>query len=193
MSFYKGPVPSHLQTDSFLIKPLHTADNALDYAAMRDRWETKAWMAEGHVFTPQMNLEALRKHQAEHLAREAFTFTIMNPAETLCLGCLYISPVLRFLEKGNAPAEISGRAAADDAAIRFWLRDAYRSDRWNHSLMRSLLDWLGKEWSLSHPFWHTNPDDDMQRALLESYDFRLFCVLDLSYGAFYRQPVTATQ
>src|SRR5437773_1308230 len=44
-------------------------------------------------FTLAENLADLQGHEADFHARRGFTYTIMNPGETQCLGCLYIYPL----------------------------------------------------------------------------------------------------
>lgn len=186
MTFYRGPVPDELRTGPFYLRPLRAGDNELDYAAMCDRWETKAWVAEGNVFTPQVNLTELRAHEAEHEAREAFTFTVMNPDETECLGCVYITPLLSLLRQGKAAADVREGITDKDAAVRFWLRDTYRGDDWDVALLRSLLAWLEESWTFPRVVFHTNAEDARQRDLFEVQGMQLICLLDLRYGAFYR-------
>jgi hypothetical protein len=189
MTFYTGPVPDELRTGPFYLRPLRAGDNDLDYAAMCDRWETKAWVAEGNVFSRQVNLTELRAHEAEHEAREAFTFTVMNPGETECLGCVYITPLLSLLREGKAAADVREGITDKDAALRFWLRDAYRKDVWDVSLLQSLLEWLAESWTFPRLVFHTNAEDARQRELFEAHQFRLLCLLELRYGAFYRLQI----
>lgn len=191
ITFYPGLAPTHLRTTSFLLRPLRATDNILDYAAMCDRWETQAWIAAGNEFTPQINLTALLRHEQEHVTRQAFTFIILNPAETHSLGCLYLAPLLPLLQKGDAENSLHEEYTAQDAAVRFWLRDTF-FEEYCTPLLRALLVWLAASWSFPHLLFHTNPQDTRQRSLFEANAFQLRFLFDLNYGAFYQPPPSFT-
>jgi hypothetical protein len=86
-------VPEELGTEEFLLHPLRASDVALDSeAVISNRAELLlgsggTWPREG--FTLEEDLADLQRHEQEHRDRIAFTYTIMNPAQTECLGCLY--------------------------------------------------------------------------------------------------------
>ena len=79
-------VPEVLQTEEFLLRPLRATDVELDYdAVISSRAELflrsgGTWPREG--FTLEENLADLEEHEQEHRDRVAFTYTVMNPAET---------------------------------------------------------------------------------------------------------------
>jgi len=87
------PVPEVLRTDEFLLRPLRATDVQLDYdAVISSRAQLLlssggTWPKEG--FTLEEELADLERHEREHRERVAFTYTVMNPAETECLGCMY--------------------------------------------------------------------------------------------------------
>lgn len=89
-------IPTGLVTNGFLIRPLLATDVELDYAAVMEskeflrKWEQTGWPADN--FTLAENLEDLQRAEDRHVNREAFTFTVLNPTETECLGCIYIFP-----------------------------------------------------------------------------------------------------
>jgi hypothetical protein len=95
--FYPGDarVPEALRSDEFLVRPLRATDVALDYdAVISSRAELLVssggtWPREG--FTLEENRADLERHEREHGERIAFTYTVMNPSETECLGCVYLS------------------------------------------------------------------------------------------------------
>lgn len=53
-------------------------------------WEQTGWPEDG--FAVAANREDLEKLERRHADREAFTYTVMNLAETECLGCVYLMP-----------------------------------------------------------------------------------------------------
>ena len=44
-------------------------------------------------FTPEENLADLQGHEADFQARRGFTYTVLDPTGTRCLGCVYVYPV----------------------------------------------------------------------------------------------------
>ncbi len=92
-------VPEALRIDKFLVRPLGNTDVTLDYdAVISSRAElflesSGAWPREG--FRLGENLADLELYEQEHHERVAFIYTVMNPAETECLGCMYIDPLER--------------------------------------------------------------------------------------------------
>ena len=98
--FYPGdaPVPEELRTGEFLVRLLRATDVTLDYDAVISSCAELllgsggTWPREG--FTLEENLADLQRHEQEHRDRVAFTYTVMNPAETECLGCMYTGSVM---------------------------------------------------------------------------------------------------
>src|SRR5437867_3283681 len=99
MEFYpdSAPVPEEMRTRRLFLRPLRATDVELDYdavmssAEMLRRWSQSTWPADD--FTLSENLDDLQRHEHEHKEREAFTFTILNPEGTRCLGCVYFMPL----------------------------------------------------------------------------------------------------
>ena len=79
-------VPAGLDHDDFILRPLLATDDVLDHAAVMDTreqlrlWEQSTWPADD--FTVASNREDLESHESMHVAGRAFTYTVMNPAET---------------------------------------------------------------------------------------------------------------
>src|SRR5579872_7154149 len=98
MLFYPpdAPVPDELRTDELFLRMLRASDVEPDYEAVISSREllwlrsSGRWPREG--FTLAENLSDLQEHEQEHHQRTAFTFTVLAPDESLCLGCVYINP-----------------------------------------------------------------------------------------------------
>src|SRR5205814_962443 len=79
-----------------MLRPLRQADVAEDYEAvmssadMLRRWSQSSWPSD--EFTPEDNRKDLERHEREHAAREAFTFTVLDLGRARCLGCVYLAP-----------------------------------------------------------------------------------------------------
>ena len=98
MTFYPddAPVPAELRTEEFLLRPLRAGDVDLDYEAVMATQETLRRSSGGRWprpdFTLEENLADLEGHEADFRARRGFTYTVMDPTETHCLGCVYAYP-----------------------------------------------------------------------------------------------------
>jgi hypothetical protein len=143
-------VPETLRTEEFLVRPLKATDVELDYdAVITSRAQLLLhsdgrWPREG--FTLEENLADLVRHEQEHLDRVAFTYTVMNPTETECLGCIYIHPLRWLLQR----AGISVEGIPDKSAyVTFWVRQSRLPDNLDRRLLQALISWFQTEWAFS--------------------------------------------
>ena len=166
-------VPEALQTDEFLVRPLRATDVTLDYdAVINSRAELLlgsggTWPKEG--FTLEENLADLERHEREHRERVAFTYTVMNPAETECLGCIYIGPLTRILGKdaGNVNY-LSDRTAY----VNFWVRHSRLADHLNWRLLQALIPWFQNEWAFLHVIFFAQNIEERYTRLYEEMGLR---------------------
>ncbi len=160
-----APLPVTTRTDRLLLRPLRTTDVELDYAAVMASaaqlrlWSDSDWPADD--FTLTGNLADLQRHQQEHEAGDAYTFTVLTPDATRCLGCVYFTPPA-------APVlPVCGDAIAP-VAVRFWVR----TDELGGDLERHLLDtltaWLRREWVFDCVVYPINPLDKRRAAVLDA-------------------------
>ena len=136
--------PGGLRTGEFLLRPIRAAAAALDYEAVMASkeylrpWEQSGWPADD--FTVEANREDLRKLERWHAAGERFTYTVLDPTGTQCLGCVYLLPTgARLFAKKEIAAIDGARWSAYEAAVYFWIRTSRLAD----GLHRRLLDALG--------------------------------------------------
>lgn len=161
-----APVPERLATGEFLLRPLTVDQVALDYAAVMEsaamlrRWSGSSWPSDD--FSLDDNRADLAGHWAEHLAQEAFTYTVLDPAQTVCLGCVYIKP--------NTVAALD--PTDDDALVRFWVRASLLESGLDGRLLAALRDWLAADFAFGRVFWHANADDAHQPALFQAAGLR---------------------
>jgi hypothetical protein len=145
------PVPPQLRTEAFVVRPLRSTDVTLDYDAVvssrAELWlrSENTWPREG--FTLEENLADLVSHEQEHLDRVAFTYTVMNPAQTVCLGCIYIDPLASMLQRAGANAEQLASVGDYEAWTTFWVRQSRLADDLDARLLTSLLNWFAREWA----------------------------------------------
>lgn len=145
------PVPTLLRTEEFLVRPLLSTDVALDYDAVVSS-RAELWLRSGGTwpregFTLEENLADLVRHEQEHLDHVAFTYTVMNPAQTECLGCIYINPLTSMLQRARANAEQLASVGDYEAWITFWVRQSRLADNLDERLLASLLSWFASEWA----------------------------------------------
>ena len=171
-------IPDGLITDEFLIRRLSETDVELDYAAVMESkeilrtWEQSTWPADD--FTLAGNLKDLQRHEREHLNRESFTFTVMNPTETECLGCIYIFPqTARWLARSEATPV--GDSAWEDyeAVILFWIRQSRLAEGMDRRLLDILRPWFEQEWHFDGHLFQTNAQFKQQVSMFDAAGLKL--------------------
>ncbi|HEX6385142.1 MAG TPA: GNAT family N-acetyltransferase, partial [Anaerolineae bacterium] len=109
-------------------------------------------------FTLADNWQDLAWHQREHKARVAFTYTVLDPSETTCLGCVYI--------KENNVAELA--SSDHEAIVRFWVRQSHLAGGLDRRLLEALVTWFKEAWAFAHVYFHANDQDERQIQLLNA-------------------------
>lgn len=145
-----------------MLHPLTTRHAELDHAALMDsqemlrRWSGSHWPADD--FTVADNRQDLAWHQQEHEAGIAFTYTMLDPAQSECLGCVYI-------KENNVP-ELAG--GDHEAIVRFWVRQTHLAGALDRRLLAALVAWFQEAWAFSRVYFHTNEQDHHQVQLLNA-------------------------
>jgi hypothetical protein len=170
--------PAELRTDAFLLRPIRASDAALDYeAVMASReylrpWEQSGWPADD--FTLDANRDDVRKLERWHADRERFTYTVLNPTETQCLGCVYILPTNAPLFARKQIAALDGARWSEYAvAVNFWVRTSRLADGLDRRLLDALGPWLVHDWHIAHHLVITNEQVEQQVALIDGSNRRL--------------------
>lgn len=171
-------IPDGIVTDEFLIRPLLATDVELDYAAVMEskaflrKWDQSSWPEDN--FTLADNLEDLVRHEREHINRESFTFTVMNPTETECLGCIYIFPrTTRWLSQADTTPIGDTNWADYEAVILFWIRQSRLSEAMDRKLLDVLRPWFEQEWTFDGHLFLTNEQFEQQVAMFENANLQL--------------------
>ena len=81
--------------------------------------------------TLEQNLVDLGWHQKLFQLRQAFAYTVLDPAGERCLGCVYVDPT----DEPGAEAE-----------VRLWVRDDPDADALDAHLEASVRAWLERDW-----------------------------------------------
>jgi RimJ/RimL family protein N-acetyltransferase len=165
MAFYpaKAPVPEEKRTSRLFLRPLRATDAELDYDAVMSsteqlrRWSQRTWPADD--FTLAENLADLERHEREHVGREAFTFTVMNPDASRCLGCVYVTPLRHETER----LFLGVPHAAD---VGFWVRASEVPNELDRHLLATLREWFAAEWPFDRVVYTICRQETRQAALL---------------------------
>jgi hypothetical protein len=130
-------VPEKLETDRFRLRMLTVNDVVKDYDAvmtsvnhLRGVFGPKSTWPD-HDLTLEQDLIDLGWHQKEFQTRRSFAYTVMNPSETICLGCVYIFPT---------------RKRGYDAEVYLWVRKSEYEKGLDRVLFEAVRQWIGKEW-----------------------------------------------
>ncbi|MHB8638030.1 MAG: GNAT family N-acetyltransferase [Fimbriimonadaceae bacterium] len=133
-------VPETLETSEFRLRMLTVNDVVKDYDAVMSSvdhcktiWPGLGW-PEG--LTLEQNLIDLGWHQREFQTRRSFAYTVVNPAESVILGCVYIEPTKR---------------CGYDATVYLWARQSELSGGLEDRLYRAVREWLRSHWPFSSP------------------------------------------
>ena len=165
--------PDDLQTSEFLLRPIRETDAELDYDALMESreflrvWEQSTWPADD--FTVEANRVDLARHERQHAEGESFTYTVLNPDETQCLGCVYIFPTSAPMYSRAQISALDGAAwAAYEAAVYFWVRKSRLADGLDRRLLDALGPWFAQDWRVAHPLIITNEQFAQQVTVIES-------------------------
>ena len=127
-------VPTSFVGTGFRLIPLGPEHNVSDYAAWTssiDHIRSTPGYPDGRwpvLMTEADNLRDLERHRADFEARRGFTYTVLEPDDTV-VGCLYIYP---------------STVAGVDADVRSWVRaDRAHLDR---PLYEAVSTWLADAW-----------------------------------------------
>jgi hypothetical protein len=171
-------IPDGLATDDFVLRPIKADDAEMDYAAVMESrdylrtWEQTGWPADD--FTATANREDLEKLERRHASREAFTYTIVNPAGTECLGCVYIVPTdARWLVNARITPAGNRRWDDYDAAVYFWMRASQLAAETDRVLLDALRTWLSQDWKFREYLILTSELFTQQVDMIESTDLEL--------------------
>lgn len=192
MLFYPAdaPVPESLRTSDLyltMLAPEHVERDFDAFMTSIERlqlWSGGSWPTED--FTIARNMEDMIRHSSEHLAREAFTYTVLSPDEARCEGCIYINgwdATARHLRL-DAPPE----GARDlDALTEFWVRDSALERELDRQLITGLLTWFADEWAFERALFLINRDQVRDVTILEEAGLSRLYTFDTSRepGRFY--------
>ena len=170
-----APVPGGLTTEEFVLRPIRADDAALDHAALMEtrvdlrRWEQSNWPADD--FTVEANREDLAGLERRHAERRAFTYTVFDPGDAECLGCVYVFPISATFLARSTVLPLGDRVWADvDAVVYFWVRRSRAELGMDERLLAALRTWFTTAWGFESTVYVTNEQFRHQVELLGRTD-----------------------
>lgn len=174
----KEPVPAELRTAEFVLRPIVADDAELDYAAVMDTreylrlWRQSTWPEDD--FTVEENQKDLVECEERHLAGRAFTYTVLDPGGTECLGCVYVFPTRATFLARAAVTQVGDDEWADvEAVVFFWARRPQMEAGMDERLLAALRAWFTEEWKLTRTVYATSEPFTQQVDLLRRTDMKV--------------------
>jgi len=171
----REPVPAELGTSEFVLRPITADDAAMDHAAVMETredlrlWEQSSWSEDD--FTVEANRNDLVDLEQRHTAGRAYTYTVLDPLDSTCLGCVYVFPTdATFLAKATVtPVDDEGWADVQ-AVVYFWARRSRMETGVDGRLLDTLRAWFAEVWKLERTVFVTNEQLTLQVDLIERTD-----------------------
>jgi hypothetical protein len=184
-------IPVRLATDEFVLRPIVASDVEGDYEAVMESreylrpWEQTGWPTDD--FTLDEDREDVVMLEERHNAQQAFTYTMVTPDETECLGCVYLMPpdARSYREVTVTPV---GDARWEDygALVNFWVRTSRLASGVDERLLAELRAWLPRDGNLGRLLFVTNEQVAQQVELIGRTDLELrFRISKPSYSGAY--------
>lgn len=163
MTFFPADrdVPVELRTEDLVLRMLgpdvvEPDNEAIMEARERLRlWSNSTWPTDD--FTLADNMADMQMHEREHLAREAFAYTVLSADESRVEGCCYFRPLGGLLRRREVVSQSTpGPLPADAASIGFWVRDSALPRALDRQLLTGLARWLAQDWPFERAMFLTN-------------------------------------
>jgi hypothetical protein len=172
------PVPARLETEDFTLRPIVVGDTEMDYAAVMETreqlrlWRQSTWPEDD--FTVEANRKDLVDLEERHAANRAFTYTVLDPNGTRCLGCVYVFPIsAKFLATCTVTPVAEDQWVDVDAVIFFWVRLPQMETGMDERLLSALRTWFSEEWNLNNTVYVTSEPFTQQVDLMACTDLKL--------------------
>ena len=128
-------VPLGVETSELVLEPLGPEHNDSDYDAWTSSMDHIAatpgfpWGNWPHEMTADENRADLERHAEDFRTRKGFTYTVLDPASRVVIGCVYIYP---------------DRDPEHDAHTVSWVRQSHA--HLDTPLWSTVSDWLAADW-----------------------------------------------
>lgn len=164
-------VPLELRHEAFVATPLTQDLAALDYAAYMASPDVirvhsgGRWPVEG--FTLEEDRHLIAEHEADHEARRAFAFLLLDPSESEAFGCLYLNPLHDYLRAVRADRQTRAAFPPESAMVTFWIRQDHLGTTLPVVVLEAVNDWLQKDWPLKGHVFRLVPAEHVSGSALE--------------------------
>ncbi len=158
--FKSKDIPSQLRNPKFILEPLLREHVALDYLAVMESkeklriWSNSNWPSDD--FAEAENLADLERHENEHLEGKAFTYTILDPTRSECLGCVYFAPLNHTLSRLGVGKDELADIDHNAVEIRFWVRETELASSLEEQILIAVTNWVDRDWQFSKVVYCTN-------------------------------------
>ena len=115
------------------------------------RWPTKD-------FTASDNLALIARHEAEHLAGEAFAYSLLTAERDRELGCVYLRSLSDFQQRTGTRLVGPHRDLTSAAIATFWLIDDARARPSAETVVAELESWIA-EWGAAPAIFRCLPEE----------------------------------
>lgn len=154
-------VPVGLTTPEFVLRPIRANDAEADHAALMDTretlrlWQMSTWPEDD--FTVEQNRDDLVGLEQRHDERRAYTYTVVDPSGTTCLGCVYVFPITATFLTRSEVTPVAGEDWQDvDAVVFFWVRGPQLATAMDERLLAALRSWFADDWGLARTVFATS-------------------------------------
>ena len=85
-----------------------------------------------------------------HEQQKEFTFSVMNPDETKCLGCIYFKGL-----NNEIIDELKAKNLLQDyiTVVYFWLRPDLTNKSFADNFFKDIIDWVNSELNFSQVYY----------------------------------------
>ena len=154
---HPDPIPESYVHNQFRFQILHPRLVELDYQALMSskdflrRWSQSEWPRDD--FSLEENLADLNYHYEEQVERIAFTYSILDPFSTTCLGCFYIKAI-QAVQLLRSEKEL----LRDFSHLcSYWVIDKIRGTSLDEEILSAIDKWLNDCWEFPGLFFTSNP------------------------------------
>ena len=98
---------------------------------------------------------------------------MMNPAQTQCLGCVYIYPLDALLRRMQASADAIEKVGDYEAEASFWVRQDRLADDLDRRLLAVLVPWLKRDFAFSRVVMRAFAREERQVTIMREAGLRI--------------------
>jgi hypothetical protein len=116
-------------------------------------------------FTREENCRLIERHEQEHAAGEAYAYAILSGDGTREVGCVYLRPLVPFLERTRTCLATGTLNTARTAIATFWLIDDEAARPSTEQVLGHLRAWC-RQWAAADLVFRCLPEEASSVAVL---------------------------